>query len=72
MLWRCKNLRRRARFLDLAVLHHDHLIGDFADHIQIVSDEQHRHAALPLQLGNEVEDLALDRHIKRRGRFISN
>ena len=35
-----------------------------------MGDEKHRHAKIPLQLGEQLKNLRLDRYIKGRGRFI--
>ena len=39
---------------------------------EVVADELHRHADLVLQFGHQVEDLRLDRHVERRGRFVGD
>jgi hypothetical protein len=55
-----------------AVAHHHHLVGDLADHAQVVADEQHAHAVLALHLGDQLQDLALDGHVQRRGRLVGD
>ena len=42
------------------------------DHAQVVRDQQQRHAALGDQVGDQVEDLALDRHVQRRRRLVGD
>ncbi len=42
------------------------------DHAEVVRDQQQRHAALGHQVGDQVEDLALDRHVKRRRRLVGD
>ena len=43
-----------------------------ADERQVVGDEEHRHAAPPLQRGDQVEDLLLHRHVERAGRLVGD
>ena len=62
----------RTLLANLAIAHHDHVVGDFADHGQIVGDEQHRHLVLLLQVADEVEDLLLDGHVERRRRLVGD
>ena len=40
------------------------------DHAQIVADQDHRGAEIGVQRAQQVEDLRLDRHVQRRGRFV--
>ena len=42
------------------------------DHAEVVRDQQQRHAALGHQVGDQVEDLALDRHVERRRRLVGD
>ncbi len=67
-----EHVLRGALLADLAVAHHDDVVGDLAHHGQIVGDEQHRHLVLLLQRGDEVEDLLLDRHVERRRRLVGD
>ena len=60
----------RTLLSDLAVAHHDHVIRDFADHGQIVGNEQHRHPPSLLHLGDQIENLLLNGHVERRRRFV--
>ena len=41
-------------------------------HAEIMRDQQHAHAALALDLRQQVEHLSLDGHVERRGRLICN
>ena len=70
---------RRAEHLDGAALlahfamaHHDHAVGDLGHQPQVVGNEQHRHAVLLLQRGDQLHDLLLDRHVERRGRLVGD
>ena len=61
------------RHLDnLARVHQRDPVRHACDHAEIVRDEQNRHAALALQLVEQVENLRLDRDIQRRGRLVGN
>lgn len=54
-----------AFFDDRAEVHHGNAIADLPHHAQIMADEDHRHAALLLQVGKKIDHLRLDRHIER-------
>ena len=54
-----EDLSHSARFDDLALLHHDHVVGDAAHDVEVVGDEQHRHAELRLQVLEQLQDLGL-------------
>ena len=55
---------------NLSRLHDVDLIGDIGDHREIVADEEHADVAGLLQLGDQRENLRLDRDIQRRGGLI--
>jgi len=59
-------------FHQLAGVHHPHLVGHAGHHAEVVGDQQHAHAAAGLQLGKQVEDLGLDRHVEGRGGLIGD
>ena len=62
--------------LGLAVLHHGpaihhhHALHVFGDDAEIMRNQDHRHAALGDEIGDQVEDLALDSDIERGGRLV--
>ena len=62
----------RARLDHLAVLHHQHLVGQRAHHAQVVADEQVGEAVALLQVAQQVDDLRLHRHVERRGRLVEH
>jgi len=51
-------------FHDLAQIHHRHVIGDVLHHREVVGDEEIREAPSLLQVGEQVQDLGLDRHVE--------
>ncbi len=53
-------------------VHHADAIGDMRDHREVVRDEEVGEAEPLLQLGHQVEDLRLHRHIERRGRLVAH
>ena len=55
-----------------AVAHHHHLLGKGTHQRQVVRDQQHRHAELLLQVGQQLHDAGLHRHVQRRGGLIGN
>ena len=72
MLGRVENLVDRA-VLDLAAApHHDHVVGHLRHHAHVVGDEHDGGVQVALQLAHDVENLRLDRHVKRRGRLVGN
>src|SRR5207237_6245134 len=67
-----EQLRRRRLFPNFSIAHHHHVIGDLAHQREVVRDEEHRHLVALLQSGDQIHDLALDRHVQRRGRLIGD
>ena len=72
MLWREQQFSTVTRFDDPTGIHHGDTIGEFVNDAEIVGDEQDRHASLRLQIAKQPEDLGLDRHVERRGRFVGD
>jgi hypothetical protein len=72
MLGAPKDIVERAGLHDLPLVHDHHLFGDIGHHAQVVGYHQHRHAELLLQIGEQFEDLGLDRHVERRGRLVGD
>jgi len=65
--------RRRRPFLDHPPrLHHDHPVGHLGDHAHVMGDQDDRGAEVALQVAQEVEHLALHRHVKRRRRLVGD
>jgi hypothetical protein len=62
---RVVDLACRAHLDDLAEVHHRHAVADIGDGREIVGDEEIGEAQGLLQLGEEVEDLRLDRDVER-------
>jgi peptide/nickel transport system ATP-binding protein len=52
-----------AQLDDLAEIHHGHPVGNVPHHREVVGDEDHAQAHLFHQVGEQVEDLRLDRHV---------
>ena len=50
--------------------HDDDAVAERAHHLQVVTDEEVGEAAPPLQVAQEVDDLALHRKVERRGRLV--
>ncbi len=57
---------------DLAEVHHRDAVADVLHHRQVVGDEQVGQAELLAQVGEQVQDLGLDRHIERRDRLVAD
>src|SRR5947207_11190199 len=62
----------RPLLADLAVAHHQHLVGDLAHERQVVRDEQHRHPAPRLQAGDQLQDLPLHGDVEGGGRLVGD
>ena len=60
-------------FLDhFARVHHQHARADIGDHAEVVADQHDGGAKVAVQPAQQVEDLRLDRHVERRGRFVGD
>ena len=64
--------RRRAALLHHAVLQHHQRIGPLGGDRQVVGDEQDADPERLLELGEQVEDALLDRHVEARGRLVGH
>jgi hypothetical protein len=62
----------RRLFNGLAVLQHGHVVGDLADHPEIMADPHDGGAEIPLQVAHEVDDLRLRGDVQGSGRFVGN
>ena len=67
-----EHLGHRARLDDAALLHHDHVVGDAPHDVEIVGDEQERHAELRLQVLEQLQDLRLNGDVERGGRLVGD
>ena len=56
-----ENLGRRALLDDLAFCHDADAVGDAPHDAEIMRNEQHRHVVGGLQIGEQFQDLRLDR-----------
>ena len=57
---------------DLAGVHHRDPVAHAGDDAEVVGDQQHGDAEALLQVGEEVEDLRLDRDVERRRRLVGD
>ena len=57
---------------DLAQVHDRHPVADMPDHGQVVRDHHVGQAQLVLQVLEQVDDLGLDRHVKRGDRLVGD
>ena len=67
-----KDRRRRAGLDHLAGVHHQQVLHAVGHHGQVVADEQQRHAGVGHQRGQQVQHLALHRHVERRRRLVGD
>jgi hypothetical protein len=67
---RAEHLAGGARLDDAAGIHHRDAVAELRHHPEIVGDEQHRHAELPSQAVDEIEDLGLHGDVEGRGGLV--
>jgi hypothetical protein len=70
MLRRAHEIAALGELHDLARVHHGDPVGHARDDAEVVRDEEQRHRALGLKLGEEIQDLGLDRDVERGGRPV--
>jgi hypothetical protein len=67
-----ENARCRPIFDDGAVVHDRDPVTDLADHFEVVRNQDHRELVSMSQLGDQIEDLCLYRHVEGGDRFIED
>jgi hypothetical protein len=70
VLWGAKHIGHTALLHQHALLHHGHAVGKAAHQVQVVRDQQHGHTAAALQVGEQIENLAAQRDVERRGGLV--
>ena len=70
VMGRREDLLDRALLHDLAEIHHRHPVGDVAHQRQVVADEHHGRAAVPLDVEQQGDDRRLHRDVERRDGLI--
>src|SRR4051794_26394930 len=63
-------VRARAGLDDLPGVHDRRAVAHGAGELEVVGDEQHRHAAVAPELVEDRHHLGLRRHVERRGRLV--
>ena len=66
------NLLRRALFNDASVFHHRDLVGDCADHGEIVTDQDISQPMRFLQILEQGENSSLHGTVEGRGRLVKH
>ena len=69
---RVHDLPDRPALDDTPGLHHDDPVGDAFHHAEVVGDDDEAHAALALDLLQEVEHLRFDGYVERAGRLVGD
>jgi hypothetical protein len=69
---RAANTSATALLHQVAALHHRHPVGKAAHQVQVVGDQQHRHAVLALQVAQQVQDLPAQAHVQRGGGLVGD
>ena len=72
VVWSVEHVVGLADLHDAAEVHHRDAIGEVAHHTEVVADEHVTGALLDLQLGQQVEDGGLHRHVERAGRLVAH
>src|SRR5699024_7691799 len=72
MLRRAKQLFARCLFDDASALHDTYVMSNTANEIEVMADQQQRHAQASLKLLEKLEYFQLDRHVECSGRFVSD
>ena len=72
VLRRSEHRRGRPGLDQLAALHHADPVREAAHEVEVVGDEEERHAHLGLQLVEQGEDLRLDRHVEGGRRLVGD
>ena len=57
---------------DAAEIHHRHFVADVLDDRQVVADEHQGQAEVAAEVGQQVQDLRLDRDVERAGRLVAD
>ena len=64
------DLRRRAHLLDLALVHHDDLVGELQRLLLVVRDEEAGHAELAVELVEPAPEVLADPCVERAERLV--
>ena len=72
MLRVLEHFKGRAGFDDLALVHHDDVLGALGSEAQIVGDEQHGGAQRVGEHVQVVEDALLHGHVQSGGRLVGD
>ena len=67
-----EELRGRRAFDDPAGIHHRHLVAGLGHHAEVVRDQQERGLQPAAQVGEQFENLRLDRDVECRGGFVGD
>ena len=67
-----KSVVGAARLDDPPGVHHRDPVAQAGDHAEVVGDQQHREAESLLQVGEQLEDLRLDRDVERGRRLVGD
>ena len=66
------HLVHRPDLADAPGVHHGHPVAGFGDHAHVVGDQHHGRAMVLAQPLEQRNDLRLDRHVQRGGRFVGD
>ena len=62
----------RADFNDLPSMNYGNAVGQIFNDAEIMRDEETGNVTFALQILEQIQNLRLHRHVKRRGRFVAN
>ena len=67
-----EDLIARAQLDDAPEVHHRHPIAEVLDHGEVVGHEEQREVEATLEVAQQVQDLALDRHVEGRDGLVGD
>ena len=72
MLGRTEDCGSRTSLDDLPGIHHGDVVAELGRQREVVGHEEYGEVLGLAQLTQEIDDLRLDRHVKRRRRFVGD
>src|SRR5690554_6878258 len=66
----CENVGHGPLFDNFAMLHHHDAMAEGTNNFEVVANEEIAQALFVLQLAQQIDDLGLDREVKRRGGLV--
>src|ERR1044072_5566634 len=71
MEWALPDILPRAKFDEATEIHHRDALADMRHHGEVMGDEDISEPEIALQLGEQIEHVAADRHVKRGHHLVA-